>query len=65
MHLDWQGAGAFSADVAEVVDRHLADPARGPRWVALPGSRERASDVPLEHFARSVAVVNQKESQRK
>lgn len=56
MHLDWQGACSLSADVADVVGRHLARGTPGPRWVALPGYRERAVDVPLEDFARSVAI---------
>ena len=40
-------------------------PARGQRWVALPPYRERGPEVPLEHFAQSVAVVNRKESRRR
>ena len=65
MHVDWQGAYTFSADVADVVARHLADPVRGQRWVALPPYRERGPEVPLEHYAQSVAVVYRKKSSRR
>jgi hypothetical protein len=65
MHFDWQGAYAFSTDVAAVVGNRLSDPNGGLRWLRLPDYRDPTPEIPLEDFARSVAIVNQRESSRR
>ncbi len=64
MHVDWQGAYAFSADLAEVLSRSVSQSSTDPRWITLPNYREPTPNVMIEDFAHSVAVVNEGRSRK-
>ncbi|CAN5723909.1 hypothetical protein BH23PLA1_BH23PLA1_04430 [soil metagenome] len=58
VHLDRQGAVILSADLAEILQRHLDDPETVPRWVALPRFRERiVDDSRIEDLEQSRLVL--------
>ncbi len=53
VHLDRDGATAYSLGVAEVIRDRLKGSGGGARFVALPDKRERAREVALEDFNQS------------
>ena len=57
LHLNSAGANTFSADIGDVIRRHLADPTGAPRWVTLPPYRARPLDPGLEDDERSRVVL--------
>jgi hypothetical protein len=53
VHLDRDGATAYSAALAGLVNGYLADPSGFPRWLDLPRYRPTPSGAPLEDTAQS------------
>jgi hypothetical protein len=53
VHLDRDGALAFSAQVAEALRRSKADDPPGPTWLALPRMIPQSSTRPLEDMEQS------------
>jgi hypothetical protein len=53
VHLDRNGAVAFSLGVAEILRAHLIEHRREPRWVALPDHRGEVAAYSLEDNAES------------
>jgi len=65
MHVDREGACAFSNDLADVLRDRLSKAPDNSRWITLPGYREHTSEAMIEDFARSVAVVNEAAARRR
>jgi hypothetical protein len=53
VHLDRDGAIAYSASLAGCLERYFADPLAFPRVVKLPGYRTTATDVPVEDIVET------------
>ena len=66
VHLDRQGAVAYSLGVADVLRAHLVDRKPGLRWVALPDHRDQVNAIALEDNAESgVALRAEQEKVRR
>ena len=63
-HLDYQGAGLFSDDLAPIIGRSLAGPEASARWVSLPLFRERSIGIDLEDVERSYQIIAAAQGQR-
>jgi hypothetical protein len=62
VHLDWRGAAALSAGIADVVARP-----RGPAgaWIALPPFREPSGIAPVEDLEASRIALNRRSATRR
>ena len=66
VHLDRNGATAYSLGIAEVLRAHLVDHAPGPRWAPLPDHRFESDVIPLEDNLESrVALQAEREKLRR
>jgi hypothetical protein len=63
-HLDYQGAGLYSDDLAPLVGRCLDGLESAARWVSLPRFRERSIGVDLEDVERSARFIAVAQAQR-
>ena len=63
-HLDCQGAGLYSDDLAPIIGRSLDGPAAAARWVTLPLFRERSIGIDLEDVDRSYQIIAAGQAQR-
>ena len=60
-HLDREGASTFSADLGDIIARHLdhaTTPADASRWVSLPGYRDVPPGIPLEDINESQVAAS-------
>ncbi|HWE37493.1 MAG TPA: hypothetical protein VG406_13065 [Isosphaeraceae bacterium] len=57
IHLDRDGALAFSDDLADAVGRRLAEHGNGPRWEALPAYRARPTSGRFEDLEQSALAL--------
>jgi hypothetical protein len=63
-HLDYQGAGLYSDDLAPIIGRALDGPEAAARWESLPPFRERSIGIDLEDVERSAQVIARAQAQR-
>lgn len=57
VHLDRNGATAYSLGIADVLRAHLVDHGPGPRWVPLPDHRDEGNAIALEDNLESHVVL--------
>jgi hypothetical protein len=57
LHLDRDGAEAYTEALARVVNHYLAGPGSFPRWSELPPYRPAAHGAPVEDVAQSCQIV--------
>jgi len=65
-HLDRRGAAVLSADLADIIGRHVArTETHGPRWIELPAFRDRPIDEPLEDLDQSRVALQLAKGRRR
>ncbi|HEV3122616.1 MAG TPA: hypothetical protein VGY53_11965, partial [Isosphaeraceae bacterium] len=64
LHLDHEGAGRLSAQVADALDCSLNHHTEGPRWVSLPTASTAPLDIPLEDLDQSRMALRIKPEER-